>query len=95
MRREAPVKALVTLGDVRWLDAVGLLASCKTCGYEAVVEVKALPDFVPLSWFAEQFICKRCDGSDAYILPSWGDRSQTNVDAHDVEMPILASSLAP
>ena len=60
-----------TLGDVRWLDAYWLLASCKKCGYEAIVDVEALPDFVPLVWFAEQFVCNRCDGIEAYILPSW------------------------
>ena len=60
-----------TLGDVRWLDAYWLLASCKKCGYEEIVDVEALPDFVPLVWFAEQFVCNRCDGIEAYILPSW------------------------
>jgi hypothetical protein len=71
MNRKQSLTSPSTVGDVRWLDAHWLLASCKTCGHEAIVDVEALPDFVPLAWFAEQFICERCNGVEAYILPSW------------------------
>lgn len=66
-----------TVGDLRWLHAYWLLASCKTCGHEAIVDVEALPDFVPLAWFAEQFVCERCNGVEAYILPSWAGEPTT------------------
>jgi hypothetical protein len=56
---------------VRWLDARWLLASCKACGLETILDIEALPDFVPLSWFAANFVCNRCGGASAYILPSW------------------------
>jgi hypothetical protein len=71
MGRNAPIGSPVTLGDVRWLDAHWLLASCKRCAHETIIHIESLPDFVPLSWFADQFICERCDCVDAYILPSW------------------------
>ena len=52
----------------RRLLAPGIMQKVR---YEAIVDVEALPDFVPLVWFAEQFVCNRCDGIEAYILPSW------------------------
>src|SRR6478736_5185066 len=58
-------------GEVRWLDARSLLVSCKTCTHETVLNIDSLPDTVPLSWFAESFVCKHCDTVDAYISPSW------------------------
>ena len=87
MGRNASSGPPATLGDVRWLDAHWLLASCKRCAHETIVDVEALPDFVPLSWFAEQFICKRCDGLDAYILPSWvGELRNAHINADDFEI---------
>jgi hypothetical protein len=87
MGRNASSGPPATLGDVRWLDAQWLLASCKRCAHETIVEVETLPDFVPLSWFADQFICKRCDGVDAYILPSWvGELRYTHVSADEFEI---------
>ena len=71
MRPEQPPGPPATLGEVRWLDARSLLASCKTCAHETVLNVDALPDTVPLSWFSGDFVCKRCDAVDVYILPSW------------------------
>ena len=71
MRPEQPPGPPATLGEVRWLDARSLLASCKTCTHETVLNIDALPDTVPLSWFAESFVCKHCEAVDAYILPSW------------------------
>jgi hypothetical protein len=71
MRPEQPPGPPATLGEVRWLDARSLLASCKTCAHETVLNIDALPDTVPLSWFAESFVCTCCDAVDAYILPSW------------------------
>ena len=52
MRPEQPPGPPATLGEVRWLDARSLLVSCKTCTHETVLNVDALPDTVPLSWFA-------------------------------------------
>ena len=71
MRPEQPPGPPATLGEVRWLDARSLLASCKTCTHETVLNVDLLPDTVPLSWFSADFVCKHCDAVDAYILPSW------------------------
>ena len=71
MRPEQPPGPPATLGEVRWLDARSLLASCKTCAHETVLNVDSLPDTVPLSWFAAGFVCKCCDAVDVYILPSW------------------------
>jgi hypothetical protein len=63
-----------TLGEVRWLDARSLLASCKACTHESVLDVEALADSVPLSSFATDFVCKRCGALGAYILPSWSEK---------------------
>ncbi len=71
MRPEQPPGPPATLGEVRWLDARSLLASCKMCAHETVLNIDSLPDTVPLSWFAESFVCKHCDAADAYISPSW------------------------
>jgi hypothetical protein len=71
MRPEQPPGPPATLKEVRWLDARSLLASCKTCSHETVLNIDSLPDTVPLSWFAAGFVCRCCDAVDAYILPSW------------------------
>ena len=71
MRPEQPPGPPATLGEVRWLDARSLLLSCKTCTHESVLNIDSLPDTVPLSWFAESFVCKHFDAVDAYISPSW------------------------
>jgi hypothetical protein len=62
-----------TLGEVRWLDARSLLASCKACTHESVLNVEALADTVPLSSLATDFVCKCCGALGAYILPSWSE----------------------
>jgi hypothetical protein len=71
MRPEQPPVPPATLGEVRWLDARSLLASCKTSADETVLNVDSLPDTVPLSWFSADFVCKRCEAVEGYILPSW------------------------
>jgi hypothetical protein len=45
MGRNASSGPPATLGDVRWLDAQWLLASCKRCAHETIVEVETLPTF--------------------------------------------------
>jgi hypothetical protein len=77
MHLNQPIGPPATLGDVRWLDALWLLASCKACAQETILDIEALPDFVPLSWIAAHFVCKRCGGTSAYILPSWTGASTT------------------
>ena len=77
MHLNQPIGPPATLGDVRWLDALWLLASCKACAQETILDIEALPDFVPLSWIAAHFVCKRCGGVSAYILPSWTSASTT------------------
>jgi hypothetical protein len=74
MRPEQPPGPPATLGEVRWLDVRSLLASCKACTHETVLNVDSLPDTVPLSWFAARFVCKCCDAVGAYILPSWSEK---------------------
>jgi hypothetical protein len=77
MHFKPPIGPPATLGDVRWLDARWLLASCKACAFEMILDIEALPDFVPLSWFAANFVCNRCGDVSAYILPCWTDASAT------------------
>jgi hypothetical protein len=64
----------MTLGDVRWLDAYSVMTVCKTCANEDVFNIEALPDSVPLSWFATRFVCKCCNAIGAYVFPHWTDR---------------------
>ena len=35
-------------------------------GEETILDIEALPDFVPLSWIAAHFVCKRC-GEIAHV----------------------------
>jgi hypothetical protein len=63
-----------TLGEVRWLDARSLLASCRACAHESVLNVETLADTVPLSSLATDFVCKYCGALGAYILPSWSEK---------------------
>jgi hypothetical protein len=74
MEPEPPPGPPGTLGEVRWLDAISLLASCKVCAHETVLNVDSLPDTVPLSWFASRFVCKCCDAVGAHISPSWSEK---------------------
>jgi hypothetical protein len=74
MKPERPSGPPATLGEVRWLDARSLLASCKACAHETVLNVDSLPDTLPLSWFASRFACKCCDAVGAYISPSWSEK---------------------
>ena len=46
MHLKPPIGPAATLADVRWLDARWLLASCKACGQETILDIEALPDFV-------------------------------------------------
>jgi hypothetical protein len=64
-------KLPATLGEVRWLDAHSLRASCRACLHEDVLNVEALPNSMRLSWFVSRFVCKRCGHRDADVLPSW------------------------
>ena len=74
MEPEPPPGPPATLGEVRWLDAISLLASCKVCAHETVLNVNSLPDTVPLYWFASRFVCKCCDAVGTYISPSWSEK---------------------
>ena len=79
MEPEPPPGPPVTLGEVRWLDAISLLASCKVCAHETVLNVDSLPDTVPLYWFASRFVCKCCDARSAHIFRLAGQRNQTGL----------------
>jgi hypothetical protein len=94
MRLKPPIGPLATLGDVRWLDARWLLASCKTCAQETTLDIEALPDFVPLSWFAANFVCNRCSGISAYILPSWTGASAADRSIAEAGTGILSEATA-
>ena len=80
MKLEQPPGPPATLGEVRWLDARSLLASCKACAHETVLNVEALADSVPLSWFATRFVCRCCNAS-ALIFSRAG---RTSPDRDDV-----------
>jgi hypothetical protein len=43
MHLNQPIGPPATLGDVRWLDALWLLASCKACAQETILDIEALP----------------------------------------------------
>ena len=55
--------------------AAGLMQGVRK--QETILDIEALPDFVPLSWIAAHFVCKRCGGVSVYILPSWTGASTT------------------
>jgi hypothetical protein len=94
MHLKPPIGPPATLADVRWLDARWLLASCKACGQETILDIEALPDFVPLSWFAANFVCNRCGGVSAYILPNWTGASATERSVEEESEADIPSGLA-
>ena len=89
MKLEQPPGPPATLGEVRWLDARSLLASCKACAHETVLNVEALADSVPLSWFATRFVCSCCNAVGAHILPCWTDEPGPRRRLRDTDGRIL------
>jgi hypothetical protein len=89
MKLEQPPGPPATLGEVRWLDARSLLASCKACAHETVLNVEALADSVPLSWFATRFVCRCCNAVGAHILPCWTDEPGPRRRLRDADGRIL------
>ena len=69
--RGRPCVSAATIGDVRWLKARSLLASCRACACEEVLSFEGLANSVRLSWFANCFVCKSCGHNAAYVLPTW------------------------
>jgi hypothetical protein len=69
--RGQPYISAATIGDVRWLKARSLLASCRACACEEVLSFEGLADSVRLSWIANCFVCKSCGHNAAYVLPTW------------------------
>ena len=66
-----------------------LLASCKACAHETVLNVEALADSVPLSWFATRFVCRCCNAVGAHILPCWTDEPGPRRRLRDTDGRIL------
>jgi hypothetical protein len=73
--RGRPCVSAATIGDVRWLKARSLLASCRACACEEVLSFEGLADSVRLSWFANCFVCKSCGHNAAYVLPAWHEKA--------------------
>ena len=74
--RGRPCISAATIGDVRWLKARFLLASCRACACEEVLSFEGLADSVRLSWFANCFACKSCGHNAAYVLPTWHEKAR-------------------
>ena len=77
MEPEPPPGPPATLGEVRWLDAISLLASCKVCAHETVLNVDSLPDTVPLG--SRHASCASAVTRSAHIFRLAGQRNQTGL----------------
>ena len=58
------------VGEIGWLGEETVIVGCRKCPHRQVANLKELPDSVPLWLIAAQFVCPRCQQSDAYVLPN-------------------------
>lgn len=61
----------MTLGNMRSLGTTEILASCEKCSRDAVVDVSALPDEVPVPDVALRLRCSACDSRSVKTIPRW------------------------
>ena len=66
----------MTLGNMRQNGVRSLAVHCDLCHHEAVLEVEAWPDYVPVPTFRGRMICTRCGIIGADVRPNWRERPE-------------------
>ena len=65
----------MTLGNMREHGVRTVDATCQTqrCGHEAIVNVDALPDELPVPDVALKLRCSKCGGRRIHTRPNWAE----------------------
>ena len=66
----------MTLGNMRQNGVRSLTVSCLVCHHEAVLDVAAWPDNVPVLAFRRRMVCTKCGIIGADVRPNWRERPE-------------------
>lgn len=64
------------LGNMRQNGVRSLAVRCNLCHHEAVLEVEAWPDHVPVPAFRRRMVCTKCGIIGADVRPNWRERPE-------------------
>jgi hypothetical protein len=70
----SPVLAAMTLANVRGQGVRSLWVKCELCHHEAVVNVDAYAETVPVPAFGPRMVCTSCGIVGAFARPHWQER---------------------
>jgi hypothetical protein len=66
----------MTLANIRENGVRSLSVTCELCHHEAVMNVDAFDDAVPVPAFGPRMVCTVCGIVGAFARPNWQERSQ-------------------
>jgi hypothetical protein len=64
------------LGNMRRKGVRSLAVSCAICHHQAVLDVEAWPDDVPVPAFGQRMVCTRCGIIGADARPNWREQQR-------------------
>jgi hypothetical protein len=64
----------MTLANMRENGVRSLSVTCHLCHHEAVINVDAFDDGVPIPAFSSRAICTGCGAIGADVRPNWAER---------------------
>jgi hypothetical protein len=65
----------MTLGNMRENGVRSLSVTCELCHHEALMNVDAFDDAVPVPAFGPRMVCSGCGIIGAFARPNWQERS--------------------
>jgi hypothetical protein len=65
----------MTLGNMRANGVRSLSVYCVVCHHEAVLDVEAWPDHVPVPAFGPRMVCAHCGVIGADARPNWKEQA--------------------
>ena len=65
---------VMTLGNMRENGVSRLAVYCDVCHHDAVLDVSALNDEIPVPAFGPRMVCTRCGAIGADARPNWNER---------------------
>jgi hypothetical protein len=66
----------MTLANMRANGVRSLSVTCEVCHHEALMNVDAFDDAIPVAAFGPRMVCTSCAIVGAYARPNWKERSQ-------------------
>jgi hypothetical protein len=66
----------MTLANMRENGVHSLSVTCELCHHEALMNVDAFDDAIPLPAFGPRMVCTSCGIVDADARPNWQERSE-------------------